>query len=36
MSSVADLEKKLAANSFHGHQKKQLYYDCFAKKAAKL
>ncbi|CAK9034607.1 unnamed protein product [Durusdinium trenchii] len=32
MSSIADLEKKLATNSFHGHEKMQLYYDCFAKK----
>ena len=36
MSSIADLEKKLATNSFHGHEKMQLYYDCFAKKAGSV
>ena len=33
VTSIADLQKKLSTNSFYGHEKMQLYYDCFSKKA---
>lgn len=32
VGSIADLQKKLSTNSFHGHDKMQLYYDCFSQK----
>jgi len=32
VTSIADLQKKLSTNSFYGHEKMQLYYDCFSKK----
>lgn len=33
VATIADLQKKLSTNSFHGHDKMQLYYDCFSQKA---
>jgi hypothetical protein len=33
VATIADLQKKLSTNSFHGHDKMQLYYDSISKKA---